>query len=76
MPFPQFYGLSEGEVVLHGDQAAGKFGAYWVQGGAVVGAFLEGGSGEENAAIQKAVAARAAAPPDLAQQGLAFALGL
>ncbi|KAL4433983.1 hypothetical protein ABPG75_000424 [Micractinium tetrahymenae] len=72
----QFYGLSEGEVVRHGDPASGKFGAYWVKDGAVVGAFLEGGSAKENAAIKKAVVARPAAPSDLAQQGLAFALGL
>lgn len=72
----QFYGQSEGEVVRHGDPASGKFGAYWVKDGAVVGAFLEGGSAEENAAIKKAVVARPAAPADLAAQGLSFALGL
>jgi monodehydroascorbate reductase (NADH) len=70
----QFYGLSEGDVVMHGDQSAGKFGAFWVKDGRVVGAFLEGGSDEENAAIKKTVVARAAAPADLEQQGLAFAL--
>ncbi|KAI3437605.1 hypothetical protein D9Q98_000057 [Chlorella vulgaris] len=70
----QFYGLSEGNVVMHGDQSAGKFGAFWVKDGRVVGAFLEGGSDEENAAIKKTVVARAAAPADLEQQGLAFAL--
>ena len=70
----QFYGLNEGECVIHGDVSAAKFGAYWVKEGAVVGAFLEGGSAEENAAIKKVVAARAAAPADLKQQGIAFAL--
>ncbi|PSC73208.1 monodehydroascorbate reductase [Micractinium conductrix] len=74
----QFYGLSEGDMVLHGDMASSpaKFGAYWVKDGAVVGAFLEGGSNDDNAAIMKAVVARAAAPADLAQQGLAWALAL
>ncbi|PRW59212.1 monodehydroascorbate reductase [Chlorella sorokiniana] len=70
----QFYGLSEGEVVQFGDVSAGKFGAFWVQGGKVVGAFLESGSPEENAAIKKVAQAQPAAPADLAQQGLAFAL--
>ena len=42
----------------------------------MVGAFLEGGSNDDNAAIMKAVVARAAAPADLAQQGLAWALAL
>ena len=74
---PQFYGLSEGAgVVPFGDAAAGKFGAYWVRDGAVVGAFLESGSPEENAAIKTAVQQCAAAPADLVQQGLAFALAL
>jgi len=64
--------------VRHGDLAASpaKFGAYWVKDGQVVGAFLEGGSPEENAAIKKAVQQRPAAPADLAQQGLGFALAL
>ena len=72
----QFYGLNEGECVVHGDISAANFGAYWVKDGAVVvGAFLESGSAEENAAIKKVVAARASAPADLKQQGIAFALG-
>ena len=70
----QFYGLNEGECTTFGTLAAPGSGAYWVQGGAVVGAFIEGGSAEQNAAIKKVVEARAAAPADLAQQGLAFAL--
>ena len=59
----QFYGLNEGECVIHGDTSAAKFGAYWVKEGAVVGAFLEGGTNEENAAIKKVVVARAASAP-------------
>lgn len=74
MLLPQFYGLSEGDVVLHGDQGAAKFGAFWVKDGAVVGAFLEGGSPEENAALKAVVVKRPPAPADLAQRGLAFAL--
>ena len=70
----QFYGLSEGECVVHGDVSAAKFGAYWVKDGKVMGAFLEGGSADENAAIKKVVVARTAAPADLKQQGIAFAL--
>ena len=71
----QFYGLSEGaEVVPFGDQAAAKFGAFFVTGGKVVGAFLEGGSAEENAAIKRVAAAQPAAPADLGVQGLGFAL--
>lgn len=41
-----------GEAVIWGIEDAGaagsKFGAYWVKDGKVVGAFLEGGSAEEN----------------------------
>jgi monodehydroascorbate reductase (NADH) len=69
----QFYGLAEGDAVHFGDFAAGKFGAYWVRDGSVVGAFLEGGSAEENAAIKKAATERPAAPADLSMQGVAFA---
>ncbi len=61
-------------MVHFGDFGAAKFGAFWVQGGKVVGAFLESGSPEENAAIKKVAQAQPDAPADLAQQGLAFAL--
>jgi monodehydroascorbate reductase (NADH) len=48
----QFYGDNVGEAVIWGREDAGapgsKFGAYWVKDGKVVGAFLEGGSAEEN----------------------------
>lgn len=74
LPCLQFYGLSEGEVVHFGDVSSGKFGAFWVNGGKVVGGFLESGSPEENTAIKKVAQAQPAAPADLAQQGLAFAL--
>eukprot|EP00891_Asterochloris_glomerata_P001822 jgi/Astpho2/1822/Aster-00354 len=48
----QFYGVNEGECVLFGSMDEGKFGAYWVKDGKVVGAFSEGASAEENAAIK------------------------
>lgn len=57
-----------------GDAASSKFGAFWVKEGKVVGAFLESGSPEENAAIKKVAQLQPAAPADLAEQGLAFAL--
>lgn len=60
---------------MFGDQASGKWGAYFVAGGKVVGAFLEGGSAEDNTAV-KAVALQqppAPAAAALAEQGLAFA---
>lgn len=70
----QFYGVSDGDVTLFGDRTPGsKFGAYWVKDGKVVGAFLESGSNDDNAAIKKMVEARPAAPSDLESQGLAFA---
>ena len=31
----QFYGEPEGDYVIHGDLAKGKFGVYWVQDGKV-----------------------------------------
>lgn len=74
---PQFYGLSDGaECVQFGDPASGKFGAYFVAGGKVTGAFLESGDADENAAIKKVATSQPAAPADLAAQGLAFALAL
>ena len=39
----------------------------------VVGAFLEGGSNEENAALKKVAQTNPAAPDDLGTQGLEFA---
>ncbi|KAI4365647.1 hypothetical protein MLD38_021613 [Melastoma candidum] len=53
----QFYGDNVGDTVLFGDNsptsAKPKFGTYWIKEGKVVGAFLEGGSPEENKAIAK-----------------------
>lgn len=77
----QFYGLAsptaavtpfgvEAALAAAESAAAAKFGAYWVDGGKVVGVFIEGGSPEECAAA-KAVAA--AAPPAPAAGELAAA---
>lgn len=70
----QFYGSARGEVVHFGDFEAGKFGAYWVDGDKVVGAFLEGGSPEEFAAIKRVAEVQPAAPPaeELAAQGVEY----
>lgn len=39
----------------------------------VVGAFLEGGSNDENNALKKAVQTQPSAPEDLGSQGIGFA---
>ncbi|KAJ8753950.1 hypothetical protein K2173_001848 [Erythroxylum novogranatense] len=75
----QFYGDNVGDTVLFGDSSPTsqkpKFGTYWVQDGKVVGAFLEGGSPEENKAIAKV--ARTKPPVEnldvLTKEGLSFA---
>ncbi|KAE9585400.1 hypothetical protein Lal_00017822 [Lupinus albus] len=75
----QFYGDNVGESVLFGDNNPEspkvKFGAYWIKDGKVVGAFLEGGTAEENNAIAKI--ARVQPPVEnldqLAKEGLSFA---
>ncbi|KAL5213109.1 hypothetical protein ABZP36_023956 [Zizania latifolia] len=76
----QFYGDNAGEAVHFGDLAPGdgaapKFGAYWVREGRIVGAFLEGGSRQENESIAATVRHGAAVPdvPELGRRGLAFA---
>eukprot|EP00882_Tetradesmus_deserticola_P012891 GHRQ01013663.1.p1 GENE.GHRQ01013663.1~~GHRQ01013663.1.p1 ORF type:complete len:335 (+),score=159.41 GHRQ01013663.1:183-1187(+) len=88
----QFFGQAEGaeQVVCWGtmDAAAAaasaapggpapKFGAYWIKGGSVVGAFIEGAAAEESAALKAVTAAATAAPADVAvlrAQGVAWAL--
>ncbi|KAL5067732.1 hypothetical protein RYX36_018619 [Vicia faba] len=76
----QFYGDNVGETVLFGDNNPGsskpKFGTYWIKDGKVVGAFLEGGTPDENEAIAK-VARLMPAVVDvnqLATEGLSFAI--
>lgn len=76
----QFYGTNDGadKTVFFGspDLKAPKFGAYWIKGGKVVGAFLESGSPEEFAALKKVAVEQPAAPSDLSSQGLSFATSL
>lgn len=75
----QFYGDNVGDTVLFGDNnpasSKPKFGTYWIKGGKVIGAFLEGGTPEENKAIAKV--ARVQPPVEnvdqLAKEGLSFA---
>ena len=71
----QFYGNNapDDKVVFFGSKEDKHFGSYWVRDGKVVGAFSEGGSNEENAALKKVAAAKPEAPSDLASQGFAFA---
>ncbi|CAI9780206.1 unnamed protein product [Fraxinus pennsylvanica] len=75
----QFYGDNVGETVFFGDGSPTspnhKFGSYWIKDGKVVGAFLEGGTPEENKAIAKVARVQ---PPALsldllATEGLTFA---
>lgn len=69
----QFYGAARGDVVHFGEPASGKFGAFFVEKGRVVGSFLEGGSPEEFGAMKRVAEVQPDAPSDLASQGLAFA---
>ncbi|CAI0469578.1 unnamed protein product, partial [Linum tenue] len=67
----QFYGDNVGETVLFKP----KFGTYWIKDGKILGAFLEGGSPDENKAIAKV--ARVQPSVDslelLSKEGIAFA---
>jgi len=74
----QLYGVNKGESVFFGDKPSGKFGMYWVDGGKIVGAFLESGSPEEFAAIKTVAAKQPQAPSsaELAAKGLEFALAV
>ncbi|GLT40607.1 hypothetical protein SLA2020_147260 [Shorea laevis] len=75
----QFYGDNVGDTVLFGDNnpesPKPKFGSYWIKDGKIVGAFLEGGSPDENKAIAKV--ARVKPPVEnldiLQKEGLSFA---
>lgn len=74
----QFYGDNVGEVIHFGDFTGGKFGAYWVHKGHLVGSFLEGGTKEEYETIAKATRLQPVID-DLAMletQGLGFALAV
>ncbi|KAL4605805.1 hypothetical protein ACB092_09G056100 [Castanea dentata] len=75
----QFYGDNVGDTVIFGDNnpesPKPKFGSYWIKDGKVFGAFLEGGTPEENKAIAKV--ARVQPPVQnldvLSKEGLSFA---
>jgi monodehydroascorbate reductase (NADH) len=76
----QFYGDNVGEeTVLFGDSdpasAKPKFGSYWIKDGKIYGAFLEGGSADENKAIAKVARVQPAVSDvnALTQEGLQFA---
>lgn len=75
----QFYGDNVGETVIWGHEGAGapgsKFGAYWVKDHKVMGAFLEGGSPDENKLIAKVAREQPTVHPeeDLVSAGLGFA---
>ena len=75
----QFYGDNVGDPVFFGDNnplsPKPKFGSFWIKDGKVVGAFLEGGTPEENKAIAKVSRLQ---PPvenldQLKKEGLSFA---
>lgn len=72
----QFYGDCVGEVVHYGDFSGGTFGAYWMNKGQIVGAFLEGGNKEEYEAIAKVARLRPMVEDiaELERQELEFAL--
>ncbi|CAN6558046.1 unnamed protein product [Malus baccata var. baccata] len=60
-----FYGDNVGDLLLFGDPNPAssqlKFGAAWIKDGRIVGAFLEGGTDEENKAIAKVARAQPSA---------------
>ena len=76
----QFYGDNNAadKAVFFGSADLKKphFGTYFVKGGKVIGAFVEGGSGEENDAMKKVAQVQPSAPSDLADQGFSFATSL
>ncbi|XVE96473.1 hypothetical protein REPUB_Repub02eG0225000 [Reevesia pubescens] len=75
----QFYGDNVGNTVLFGDNnpqsPKPKFGSYWIKDGKVVGAFLEGGSAEENQSIAKVARIQPSVEnlEALTNEGLSFA---
>ncbi|ESQ43685.1 hypothetical protein EUTSA_v10015763mg, partial [Eutrema salsugineum] len=75
----QFYGDNVGETVLFGDNdpksPKPKFGSYWIKEGKLIGAFLEGGTFEENKAIAKVARTQPSVESldVLSKEGLSFA---
>ena len=61
----QFYGSSNGDVTVFGELSSGKFGAFWVREGKIVGGFYEGGDPEDFAALKAIVSQLPEAPSDL-----------
>eukprot|EP00252_Welwitschia_mirabilis_P007734 TRINITY_DN193_c0_g1_i1.p1 TRINITY_DN193_c0_g1~~TRINITY_DN193_c0_g1_i1.p1 ORF type:complete len:483 (-),score=98.65 TRINITY_DN193_c0_g1_i1:286-1734(-) len=71
----QFFGDNNGRVFHFGDHGVGKFGAFWVDKGHLVGAFLEGGDRDEYNALANAVRCRAAINNfSILSNGLEFAM--
>lgn len=68
----QFYGSATGDVTIFGEPSSGKFGAFWVNAGKIVGGFYEGGEPEDFAALKSIVSRKPDAPRDLSV-GLALA---
>jgi len=64
----QFWGFNEGDAIEFGDKASKKFGAIWVSGGKVVGAFAEGATPEEAAKLKEVCTTRPKAPSESAIQ--------
>lgn len=75
-----FYGSQKGDTVFFGDKSANKFGTYFVDGGKVVGGFIEGGSSEEQAALKKMAemsnAPKSPGEEELKKQGIDFVMSL
>lgn len=72
----QLYGDTAGTPFHFGLRSSGKFGAYWVAGGHLVGAFLESGTEQEYRAIRMLVQAQPVVPNTslLGEEGSQFAL--
>jgi monodehydroascorbate reductase (NADH) len=75
----QFYGDNVGEGITWGREGASaaksKFGTYWVKDGKIMGAFLEGGTPEENKMMANVAKAQpcVCSNDELRAAGLSFA---
>lgn len=74
------WGARDGAAAAAGGGAKAVFGTYYVQDGRVVGAFLEGGSPDDNAAVAAVARGRPPVPAggagELERAGLDFARGV
>eukprot|EP00775_Hariotina_reticulata_P008423 gene8423-8606_t len=72
------WGVMDATAAVAATESGGaKFGAYWIKDGKVVGAFMEGASAEESAALKAVALTLTIAPLDLSelqQQGIAWAI--